>query len=57
MGFRLSREAEEDIITIAEYGISVFGTAQAERYHTELLALIGPPPPGWPARGRRSFRR
>ncbi|MBR0555140.1 type II toxin-antitoxin system RelE/ParE family toxin [Ciceribacter sp. L1K23] len=41
MGFRLSGEAEEDIIAIAEHGISVFGRAQAKRYHTELLALLG----------------
>ena len=40
MSFRLSREAEEDIVTIAEHGILVFGEAQARRYHHELFTLL-----------------
>lgn len=40
MGFRLSREAEEDIVAIAEHGILAFGEAQARRYHQELFALM-----------------
>ena len=40
MGFRLSLEAEEDIIGIAEEGLRVFGPAQAKRYHDELFALL-----------------
>ena len=40
VGFRLSLEAEEDIIGIAEHGILAFGEAQAERYHQELFTLI-----------------
>jgi len=40
VGFRLSLEAEEDIIGIAEHVILAFGEAQAERYHQELFTLI-----------------
>lgn len=40
MGFRLSREAEEDIVAIAESGILAFGEAQARRYHEELFTLM-----------------
>lgn len=40
MGFRLSLEAERDIIGIAEEGIRLFGTAQAKRYHDELFAIF-----------------
>ena len=41
MGFRLSREAEEDTIAIAEHGLAVFGEAQTRRYHEDLFTLIG----------------
>ena len=40
MGFRLSREAEEDIVAIAEHGILAFGEAHAGRYHRELFTLL-----------------
>ncbi|CAD7023574.1 type II toxin-antitoxin system RelE/ParE family toxin [Pseudorhizobium endolithicum] len=40
MGFRLSREAEEDIVAIAEHGVLAFGEAPARRYHQELFTLM-----------------
>ncbi|SCW50791.1 toxin ParE1/3/4 [Rhizobium mongolense subsp. loessense] len=40
MHFRLSVEAEEDIIAIAEQGVRMFGSAQARRYHDELFAML-----------------
>ena len=40
MRFSLSVEAEEDIITIAELGVRMFGSAQARRYHDELFAVL-----------------
>ncbi|OHV78488.1 type II toxin-antitoxin system RelE/ParE family toxin [Ensifer sp. LCM 4579] len=40
MGYRLSLEAEEDIIDIAEEGVRLFGPAQAGRYHDELFAIF-----------------
>jgi len=40
MSFRLSVEAEEDIIAIAEQGTRMFGVDQAKRYHDELFALF-----------------
>lgn len=40
MSFKLSTEAEEDIIVIAEQGVRIFGAAQAKRYHDELFALL-----------------
>lgn len=40
MRFSLSVEAEEDIITIAEQGVRMFGSAQARRYHDELFAVL-----------------
>ena len=40
MRFRLSVEAEEDIIAIAEQGVRMFGSAQARRYHDELFAVL-----------------
>ncbi|WP_439636824.1 type II toxin-antitoxin system RelE/ParE family toxin [Oceanicaulis sp.] len=36
MGYRLSRAAEDDIIALYLDGIRQFGTAQADRYLTEL---------------------
>jgi toxin ParE1/3/4 len=41
MGCRLSLQAEEDIIGIAEEGARLFGPAQARRYHDELFAIFG----------------
>jgi toxin ParE1/3/4 len=41
MDFRLSVEAEEDIIGIAEEGVGLFGIAQARRYHDELFTIFG----------------
>ncbi|CAN7621866.1 type II toxin-antitoxin system RelE/ParE family toxin [Pararhizobium sp. LjRoot238] len=40
MGFRLSLQAEEDIIGIAEDGVRLFGPAQARKYHDELFAVF-----------------
>lgn len=40
-GFRLSLEAEEDIVGIAEEGVRLFGSVQARRYHDELFAIFG----------------
>ncbi len=40
MPFRLSVQAEEDIVSIAEDGIRIFGTVVAKRYHNELFALF-----------------
>lgn len=40
MSFKLSVEAEEDIIAIAEQGVRMFGAGQAKRYHDGLFALI-----------------
>ena len=40
MPFSLSVQAEEDIVSIAEEGISVFGAFLAKRYHDELFALF-----------------
>ncbi|MBY5334785.1 type II toxin-antitoxin system RelE/ParE family toxin [Rhizobium leguminosarum] len=42
MSFKLSAEAEEDIIAIAEQGVRMFGAGQAKRYHDELFALFDP---------------
>jgi len=40
MGFRLSLEAERDIINLAEAGVRLFGIAQARRYHEALFAVF-----------------
>lgn len=40
MSFRLSLAAEDDIISIAEEGMRLFGLAQARRYHDELFAIF-----------------
>lgn len=40
MGFRLTREAEDDIVAIARIGLQLFGDAQARRYHDELFDMI-----------------
>lgn len=40
MGFRLTLEAEEDVIGIAEQGVRLFGPAQARKYHDELFAIF-----------------
>lgn len=40
MSFKLSVEAEEDIIAIAEQGVRMFGAGQAKRYHDELFAIF-----------------
>lgn len=41
MGFRLTREAEEDMLNIAEFGIRSFGEAQARSYHRDLFRTFG----------------
>ncbi|UHS59921.1 type II toxin-antitoxin system RelE/ParE family toxin [Agrobacterium vaccinii] len=43
MPFSLSVQAEEDIISIAEEGISIFGALVAKRYHDELFAFATNP--------------
>lgn len=40
MPFSLSAQAEEDIVSIAEQGIRIFGAPVAKRYHDELFALF-----------------
>ena len=40
VSFKLSVEAEEDIIAIAEQGVRIFGAGQAKRYHDELFAIF-----------------
>ncbi|MBB3313332.1 toxin ParE1/3/4 [Rhizobium sp. BK196] len=40
MSFRLSVEAEEDVIAIAEQGVRLFGVVQAQRCHDDLFALL-----------------
>ncbi|MBB3979877.1 toxin ParE1/3/4 [Rhizobium azooxidifex] len=40
MSFKVSVEAEEDIIAIAEQGVRMFGAGQAKRYHDELFAVF-----------------
>ena len=40
MSFKLSVEAEEDIIAIAEQGVRMFGAEQARRYHNDLFVVL-----------------
>ena len=40
MSYRLSVEAEEDIIAIAEQGVRMFGAYHARRYHNDLFNLL-----------------
>lgn len=40
MPFILSVQAEEDIISIAEEGVRVFGPQVAKRYHYELFNVL-----------------
>ncbi len=40
MGFRLTQQAEDDIIAIAEVGLRLFGEAQAIKYHDQLFELF-----------------
>jgi toxin ParE1/3/4 len=40
MSYRLSVEAEEDIIAIAEQGVRMFGAEQARRYHNDLFVVL-----------------
>lgn len=40
MGYRLTFEAEEDIVDIAETGLRLFGAAQARRCHADLFDLF-----------------
>ena len=40
MGFRLTRQAEIDLVEIAQAGIRLFGENQAARYHDELFDLF-----------------
>lgn len=40
MAFRLSKEAERDIVGLYVYGLLEFGTAQADEYHDGLNALF-----------------
>jgi len=40
MSFKLSVEAEDDVIAIAEQGVRLFGVEQAQRYHDDLFMLL-----------------
>ncbi|MFC3076007.1 type II toxin-antitoxin system RelE/ParE family toxin [Shinella pollutisoli] len=40
MTYRLSREADEDIVRLYVEGARLFGHAQAESYHQELKSLF-----------------
>lgn len=40
MELKLSVQAEDDIIAIAEQGIVMFGSEQAKRYHAELINTL-----------------
>jgi len=40
MSYKLSVEAEEDVIAIAEEGVRLFGAQQARRYHNDLFSLL-----------------
>jgi toxin ParE1/3/4 len=40
IGFRLSVEAENDILDIARNGALLFGVAQARKYHNELFSVF-----------------
>ena len=40
MELKLSVQAEEDIIAIAEHGIAMFGPIQAKRYHSDLFNTL-----------------
>ncbi|MCY0093949.1 type II toxin-antitoxin system RelE/ParE family toxin [Hoeflea ulvae] len=40
MGFRLTVQAEDDIIGIAEAGLRLFGETQALSYHLQLFEMF-----------------
>lgn len=40
MGYRLTREAERDVGSIAEMGIEMFGVEQARAYHDTLFHVF-----------------
>lgn len=40
MGFRLTAQAEEDMVGIAEAGIRLFGETQALAYHQQLFEMF-----------------
>ena len=40
MSYRLTSEAEDDIIAIAKMGVRLFGERQANRYNEDLFALF-----------------
>lgn len=40
MGYRLTSEAEDDIIAIAKTGLRVFGERQANQYNIDLFAIF-----------------
>ena len=40
MAFRLTLQAEEDIVAIAEAGFRVFGVSQALSYHQQLFEMF-----------------
>ena len=41
MSYQLTKKAEEDLISIAERGIELFGERQAQFYHNALFDLFG----------------
>ena len=40
MSFQLTKKAEEDLISLAEKGIELFGERQAQFYHDALFELF-----------------
>ncbi len=40
MSYQLTKKAEEDLISIAERGIELFGERQAQFYHNALFELF-----------------
>lgn len=40
MGYKLTKKAEEDILSVFEQGLREFGVRQAERYHNSLENLF-----------------
>jgi toxin ParE1/3/4 len=40
MGYRLTSEAEEDILAITEMGLHLFGESRARQYNRDLFRLL-----------------
>jgi len=57
VGFRLTVQAEKDIVDIAETSLRLFGEAQAWSYHSQLFDLFDLIAAKWPASGMRFRHR